>query len=79
MGIVNPKPTVGGISDGKEFKMKTKREGKRMTKQEQTAKEILQRLYDKCYEVQGLREGYAHITPLDILILAKEYGVEVEE
>ena len=43
------------------------------------AKEILQRLYDKCYEVQGLREGYAHIIPLDILILAKEYGVEVEE
>lgn len=45
----------------------------------ETAKEILQRLYDKCYEVQGLREGYAHIIPLDILILAKEYGVEVEE
>lgn len=46
---------------------------------EKTAKEILQRLYDKCYEVQGLREGYAHIIPLDILILAKEYGVEIEE
>lgn len=44
-----------------------------------TAKEILQRLYDKCYEVQGLREGYAHIIPLDILILAKEYSVEVKE
>ena len=43
------------------------------------AKEILQRLYDKCYEVQCSREGYAHIIPLDILILAKEYGVEVEE
>ena len=84
--------------------MKTKREGKRTTKKEQsdtqrafrsgfiggsmegmlfarkkTAKEILQRLYDKCYEAQGLRGGYAHIIPLDILILAKEYGVEVEE
>ena len=43
------------------------------------AKEILQCLYDKCYEIQNLRECVAHITPLDILILAKEYGVEVEE
>lgn len=43
------------------------------------AKEILQCLYDKCYEVQNLRECVAHIIPLDILILAKEYGVEIEE
>ena len=43
------------------------------------AKEILQCLYDKCYEIQNSRECVAHITPLDILILAKEYGVEVEE
>lgn len=45
----------------------------------ETAKDILQCLYDKCYETQNLREDYAHITPLDILILAKQYGVEVEE
>ena len=31
-------------------------------------KEILQCLYDKCYENQNLRECVAHITPLDILI-----------
>lgn len=43
------------------------------------AKEILQCLYDKCYEIQNLRECVAHITPLDILILAKQYDVEVEE
>ena len=45
----------------------------------ETAKEILQCLYDKCYEIQNLRECVAHITPLDILQLAKHYGVEVEE
>ena len=45
----------------------------------ETAKEILQCLYDECYEIQKLRECVAHITPLDILTLAKEYGVEVEE
>lgn len=45
----------------------------------ETAKEILQCLYDKCYEIQNLRECFAHIIPLDILTLAKEYGVEVEE
>lgn len=43
------------------------------------AKEILQCLYDKCYEIQNLRECVAHITPLDILILAKQYDVEIEE
>ena len=44
------------------------------------AKEILQCLYDKCYEIQNMgRRGIAHITPLDILQLAKHYGVEVEE
>ena len=58
----------------------------KMTKQEQiekarkeTAKEILQCLYDKCYEIQNSRECFAHIIPLDILIFAKEYGVEIEE
>lgn len=45
----------------------------------ETAKEIMQCLYDKCYEIQNLRECVAHITPLDILQLAKHYGVEVEE
>lgn len=45
----------------------------------ETAKEIMQCLYDKCYEIQNLRECVAHITPLDILQLAKYYGVEVEE
>ena len=44
-----------------------------------TAKEIMQCLYEKCYEIQNLRECVAHITPLDILQLAKHYGVEVEE
>ena len=41
----------------------------------ETAKEIMQCLYDKCYEIQNLRECVA----LDILQLAKHYGVEVEE
>ena len=45
----------------------------------ETAKEIMQCLYDKCYEIQNLRECVAHITPLDILTLAEQYGVEVEE
>lgn len=45
----------------------------------ETAKEIMQCLYDKCYEIQNLRECVAHITPFDILQLAKHYGVEVEE
>ena len=45
----------------------------------ETAKEIMQCLYDKCYEIQNLRECVAHITPLDILQLAKHYDVEVEE
>ena len=45
----------------------------------ETAKEILQCLYDECYKIQNLRECCAHITPLDILTLAKQYGVEVEE
>lgn len=45
----------------------------------ETAKEIMQCLYDKCYEIQNLRECVAHITPLDILQLAKHYGVEIEE
>ena len=76
-------PTVGGISDGKELRMTKQEQNAGYQKAEEvrkkTAKEILQRLYDKCYEVQGLREGYAHIIPLDILILAKEYGVEIEE
>ena len=45
----------------------------------ETAKEIMQCLYDKCYEIQNLRECVAHITPLDILTLEKEYGVEVKE
>ena len=45
----------------------------------ETAREILQCLYDKCYETQNSRGGFAHITPLDILTLAKHYGVEVEE
>lgn len=45
----------------------------------ETAKEIMQCLYDKCYEIQNLRECGAHITPLDILQMAKHYGVEVEE
>ena len=45
----------------------------------ETAKEIMQCLYEKCYEIQNLRECVAHITPLDILTLAEQYGVEVEE
>ena len=45
----------------------------------ETAREILQCLYDKCYELQNSRGGFAHITPHDILTLAKQYGVEVEE
>lgn len=45
-----------------------------------TAKEILQCLYDKCYEIQNMgRGGIAHILPIDILQLAKHYRVEVEE
>ena len=44
------------------------------------AKEILQCLYDKCYEIQNMgRGGIAHILPIDILQLAKHYRVEVEE
>ena len=45
----------------------------------ETAREILQCLYDKCYELQNSRGGFAHIIPIDILTLAKHYGVEVEE
>lgn len=46
----------------------------------ETAKEILQYLYDKCYEIQNIgRGGIAHILPIDILQMAKNYGVEVEE
>ena len=46
----------------------------------ETAIEILQRLYDECYEAQNIRGGgIAHILPIDILQLAKQYGVEVEE
>ena len=46
----------------------------------ETAKEILQCLYDKCYEIQNMgRGGIAHVSPIDILQLAKHYGVEVEE
>ena len=47
----------------------------------ETAKEILQVLYDMCYEYDGRKpdEIVGHIIPLDILRLAKRYGVEVEE
>lgn len=45
----------------------------------ETAKEILQCLYDKCYETQNSRGGFAHIIPLDILIFAKQFGVEIKE
>lgn len=46
----------------------------------ETAKEILQCIYDKCYEIQNIRcGGIAHILPIDILQLAKHYGIEVEE
>lgn len=45
-----------------------------------TAKEILQCLYDKCYEIQNMgRGGIAHILPIDILQLTKHYRVEVEK
>lgn len=44
-----------------------------------TAKEILQTLYDKCYEINdetGESMGY-FVSDDDILCLAKHYGVEV--
>lgn len=47
----------------------------------ETAKEILQALYDKCSEINdetGESIGY-FIADDDILCLAKQYGVEVEE
>lgn len=58
-------------------KVEPEEEVKRIEKE--TAREILQCLYDKCYELQNSRGGFAHIIPLDILALAKHYGVEVEE
>lgn len=48
----------------------------------ETAREILQTLYDKCYEIDNEYDdiGIGHIVADDdILCLAKHYGVEVEE
>ena len=46
-----------------------------------TAKEILQALYDKCYEITDeTGESMGNfVVDDDILCLAKHYGVEVEE
>lgn len=45
-----------------------------------TAKEILQTLYDKCYEINDeTGEGMGNfVSDDDILCLAKHYGVEVD-
>lgn len=46
----------------------------------ETAKEILQCLYDKCYEISNMgKGGISHVLPIDILQFAEKYGVEVEE
>lgn len=50
----------------------------------QTAKEILQSLYDHCFELvdpldNNCEECYGQVKPSDILNLAKEYGVEVDK
>lgn len=49
----------------------------------ETAKEILQKLFDKCFEPDALKRLLGRFTcyvaSYDILELAKEYGVEVEE
>lgn len=48
----------------------------------ETAREILQTLYDECYEIDSEYDniGIGHIvTDSDILCLAKHYGVEVEK
>lgn len=50
----------------------------------QTAKEILQSLYDHCFELvdpfnNDCEESYGQVEPSDILHLAEEYGVEVDE
>lgn len=50
----------------------------------QTAKEILQSLYDHCFELvnpldNDCEECYGQVEPSDILCLEKEYGVEVDK
>ena len=45
-----------------------------------TAKEILQSLYDRCYERAKANGGKAcDVIPIDILQIAEKYGVEIEE
>ena len=57
----------------------TEREVEKARKE--TAREILQTLYDQCYEYNPRlpEESIGHIIPINILTLAKQYGVEVEE
>lgn len=46
----------------------------------ETAKEILQSLYDRCYERAKANGGKAcDVIPIDILQFAAQYGVEIEE
>lgn len=47
----------------------------------ETAREILQTLYDECYEIDDVtgESMGAFVVDDDILCLAKHYGVEVEE
>lgn len=70
-----------GYGDVSEYKAEIERLKKETTDtQKGTAKEILQTLYDECYEINdetGESMGY-FVSDDDILCLAKHYGVEVK-
>ena len=70
-----------GYGDVSEYKAEIERLRKETSDiREDTAKEILQTLYDKCYEINDeTGEGMGNFVPDDdILCLAKHYGVEVD-
>lgn len=70
-----------GYGDVSEYKAEIERLKKETTDtQKRTAKEILQTLYDECYEIND-ESGESmgdFVSDDDILHLAKHYGVEVD-
>lgn len=70
-----------GYGDVSEYKAEIERlKEETSDNRKDTAKEILQTLYDQCYEINdetGESMGY-FVSDDDILCLAKHYGVEVK-
>lgn len=70
-----------GYGDVSEYKAEIERlKAETSNIRKDTAKEILQTLYDKCYEINDeTGEGMGNfVSDDDILCLAKHYGVEVD-